>query len=150
MEILEKLAKRTIEYFKNELRLEINKNFTIREVNKIKLLNISSVISLSKDMSGSLVMSVSKELAEKMLQGFMSFEIKEEERQQLSQENVAETLNILLGNILQDLSLVKQGGTVNISTPYTINTSLLSKKENAPMYLCTLKIKSEILILSYF
>lgn len=150
-EILEKLAIRTIDYFKDELCMDINSSFKIIEVDKINYFDISTIISLSNDMSGSITMSVSNELAFKMVENFIYGDLKKEEIKELSSENVAETLNIILGNILKDLSVIKNGGIVNISTPYTMHNSVvITKKENGHMYLCKLELNNEVLLLSYF
>lgn len=150
-EILEKLAIRAIDYFKDELSLDMKNNFTIKEVDEINYLDITSLISLSSDMTGSIGMSLSNNLACEMLNNFISVDMEENEIKELSVENVAETLNIILGNILKDLSVLKNGGTVNISTPYTLHNSVaITKKENGNMYMCELTVKTEIVILSYF
>lgn len=150
-EILDKLAIRTVDYFKNELFIEVNDDYKIISVEKIDYLDITVLISLSCDMSGSIGMSVSNELAYEMIKNFISDALEEEELHELSSENVAETLNITLGNILKDLSVLKNGGTVDISTPYTLHNSVsITKKESGNMYLCELKLNNEIIILSYF
>ncbi len=150
-EILEKLAKRTSEYLSNELSLAVGLTYNIVEVDKINYLDITTLISLSNDMSGSIGMSVSNELACEMVKNFLSPDLEEEELKEFSRENVAETLNITLGNILKELTVIKEGGTVEISTPYTMHNSVvITKKDNGCMYLCKLKVNGEIIILSYF
>ncbi len=150
-EILIKLANRTISYFKEELQLNIDDKFEILEVDKIEYLDISTLISLSNGMTGTIGMSVSNELAYSMVEGFIFGEIDKDELEELSSENVAETLNITLGNILKELDVVKKGASIDISTPYIMHNSVsITKKKNGHMLLCKLKSNDKIIILSYF
>lgn len=150
-EILVKLANRTIEYFKNDLELPIVSSYEILEVDKIDYFDITTLISLSHDMSGTVGFSVSNELAYSMVENFIFGDISQEEIPELASENVAETLNITLGNILKELTIIKEGGSVNISTPYTMHNSVsITKKRNGIMYLCKLKSNNEVILLSYF
>jgi len=149
-EILEKLAIRTISYFQEDLSLNIEDKYSIEETSKIDYLDISTLISLSTNMSGTVGMSVSNELSIIMIENFIFGEMSKEELSELSSENIAETLNVTLGNILHELSVVKNGGEVNISTPYTIHNSVtITKKKDGKMYVCKLKLNNEIVILSY-
>ncbi len=150
-EILTKLAIRTVSYFKEELLLDIDDKFEISEVNKINYLDISTLISLSNGMTGTIGMSVSNELAYSMVEGFIFGDIDKDELEELSSENVAETLNITLGNILKELDIVKKGMSIDISTPYTMHNSVsITKKKNGTMVLCTMKVNDKIVMLSYF
>ena len=150
IEILTKLADRTISYFQEDLLLSINTSYKIEEVSEIKYFDISSLISLSSDMIGTVSMSVSNKLAFSMVENFIFGEMSKDELSELSSENVAETLNVTLGNILTELDVVKNGGKVNISTPYTMcNSVTISKKKNGKMYVCELTLNDEIIILSY-
>ncbi len=150
-EILLKLATRTISYFREELQLNIDDKFEIIEVDNIEYLDISTLISLSNGMPGTIGMSVSNELAYSMVEGFIFGEMDEEELEELASENVAETLNITLGNILKELDVIKKGGSIDISTPYTMHNSVnITKKKNGTMILCMLKSKNQEIILSYF
>jgi CheY-specific phosphatase CheX len=150
-EILTKLAKRTISYFKEDLQLSIDDKFEITEVNNISYLDISTLISLSHGMSGTIGMSVSNELAYKMVEGFIFGEMDKDELEELSSENVAETLNITLGNILKELDVVKNGANIEISTPYTMHNAVnITKKKNGSMTLCTMRSNNHTIILSYF
>ena len=56
-----------------------------------------------------------------------------------------------LGNILKELTVIKEGGSVNISTPYTMHNAVnITKKKSGIMYLCKLHSNDEIIYLSYF
>lgn len=150
-EILEKLAQRTITYFKNELFLEMSDTYKISDVDKIDYFDITALISLSDDMIGTVGMSTTNKLSIKMVENFLASDIKEDELLEMSSENIAETLNITLGNILKELIVVQKGGNVEISTPYIMHNSVsITKKDNGVMYLCELKLDDEIIILSYF
>jgi len=150
-EILEKLAKRTIIYLNEDLGLDISNKFQINEVEQIDYLDISTLISLSNDMAGTIGMSVSNNLAYKMVKNFIFGELSTDELEALSSENVAETLNVTLGNILHELDVIKNGGTIDISTPYTMHNSVcITKKKNGVMFLCHLKLDDELILLSYF
>ena len=150
-EILIKLAKRTQSYFNEELGLKVDDSFTIINVDKINYFEITTLISLSNNMSGTVGMSVSSTIAKKMVRNFIYGNISEEDILELASENVAETLNITLGNILKELDVFKKGGSIDISTPYTIhNAGNIMKKKSEIMYLCTLYLDREPIYLSYF
>ena len=151
IEILTKLAKRTISFLKDDLAIEIDNNFTIDKANKINYFDITTLITLSGDSSGTIGMSVTKQFSMLMAEGFLFGESTLEEIEELSSESVSETLNVTLGNIIKDLNIVKAGGSVDISTPYTMHNSVsITKKKTGKMYLCRLKSNDEIIILSYF
>lgn len=150
-EILVKLSNRTIKYFQDDIALPIDKSYEILEVKKIDYLDITSLISLNQDMTGTVGMSVSNELAYKMVENFIFGEIAQEDIPELASGNIAETLNITLGNILKELTVIKEGGSVNISTPYTMHNSVsITKKKDGIMYLSKLKSNDEVILLSYF
>lgn len=151
-EILEKLAIRTIEYIKKDLGIqELEDEYSIKEVDQLDFLDISTLIALSGSVKGTVGMSVSNELAYLMVKNFIFGEVPEDTLKELASENVAETLNITLGNILTDLTSVKKGEDIDISTPYTLHNSVsISKKKNGHMYLCLMRYKNEEIILSYF
>jgi len=150
-EILVKLANRTIKYFQNDINLPIDNSYKISEVKIIDYFDITSLITLSLDISGTVGMSVSNELAYKMVENFIFGDILQEDIPELASGNIAETLNITLGNILKELTVIKEGGNVNISTPYTMHNSVsITKKKDGIMYLCKLKSNNEVILLSYF
>ena len=150
--ILEKLVNRTIEYIQNDLGMgDIDQNFEIAEVDQLVLMDISTMIALSGCVKGTVCLSVSNEMAFKMVESFIYGEMEKSELEELASENVAETLNIVLGNILAEIDAVKEGASVDISTPYTLHNSVtITKKKNGKMFLCTLHYKGEEIILGYF
>jgi len=150
-EILVKLANRTIKYFRNNLELPVESSYEIVSVDKLDYLDITTLITLSDDMSGTVGFSVSNDLALYMVENIIYGNVSSEEMNELASENVAETLNIILGNILKELTVIKKGGSINISTPYTMHNSVsLIKKRDGLMYLCKLKSNNEVMLLSYF
>jgi len=152
LEVLEKLAVRTIEYINNDLGMNgVSKEFKIEEVNQLDFLDISTMIALSGYLKGTIGFSVSDKLAYEMIQNSIFGEIDEDELEELVSENVAETLNIVLGNILNQLEGVKNGQPIDISTPYTLHNSVsITKKKNGKMFLCLLSYKEEKILISYF
>lgn len=152
-EILTKLAIRTIEYYGQNLGMtDIKDEYLIEEVDHINYHDISTLISFSKDLSGTVGMSVSKELASEMVKNFIFGNMDENTINELASENVAETLNVTLGNILQDIDMVRSGAKVEISTPYTMHNAVeITKKKNGHMSLCKIKYgENEEIYLSYF
>ena len=150
-EILNKLAARTISYIKEDLGLEIEDNFTINGVDKLDYLDISTLISLKGAIRGTVGMSVSNKYAFTLVKNFIFGEMEQEELEALTIECVSEILNVTIGNILSELDVVKSGGKVNISTPYTMTNQIsISKKKNGSMYICHLKSNDETILLSYF
>ena len=150
--ILELLSKRIIHYIHNDLNMDnVNSNFLIEEVNHIYYSDISTFISLSGDLAGTIGFSVSHNLAKLLVQNSIYGEIDNETLNELANENVAETLNITLGNIIKDLEVIKSGGKVDISTPYTLHNSVnITQKNNGIMYISQIKYLNEIIIVSYF
>ena len=151
-EILEKLSKRVITYIQYDLGMvNISEEFTIQSVDMIQCNNIFALISLSGSVGGTVGMSVSNTLAKKMIENSIYGDIDTQTLESLASENVAETLNIVLGNIIQDLTVVKNGGNIEISTPYTIHNEVsITKKKNGKMYVSNIKYENENIILSYF
>ncbi len=151
-QILELLINRTVQYIKEDLLVDISHTpISIKEVNQIEYNDISTFISLSGDLSGTIGLSVSNHLAKIFIQNSVFGDIDEMASEELASENVAEMLNITLGNIIKDLDIVKQGGKVDISTPYTLHNSVtISKKKNGKMYLNQTKCLDEMIITSYF
>jgi len=130
LELLTKLSERTISYFKEELNIIIENNYLIEEVNIIDYFDITTLIALNKDMTGTIGMSVSNKLAYNMVENFIYGEMSKEELEELSSENVAETLNVTLGNILHELTIIQNGGDIEISPPHTRqdNSFTITKK----------------------
>lgn len=151
-EILKKLARRTLSYFTNDLNIPINQNnFNVIKVKQLDCLDISTMIALNGAITGTVVMSVSNYLANKMIEKSIFGEIEETLLEELASENVAETLNIVLGNIITELNIVRNGEVVDISTPYTLHNRVsITKKKDGKMFKCILKHKTEKIVLSYF
>jgi len=151
-EILTKLSTRTISYFSDDLDLkDIETTFKLESVKKIEYNDITTLIGLNGAIGGTVGMSVSNELALIMVENFIFGETTQEELEEMSAENIAETLNITLGNILTDLSIVQDGESVDISTPYTMhNKTIITKKLNGTMFLSTIMYNNEQILLSYF
>ncbi|MEA2050554.1 MAG: chemotaxis protein CheX [Campylobacterota bacterium] len=151
-EILTKLSIRTIDYFKNDLDMsEINNSFVVKSVDSINYLEITSMISLSKDIKGTIAMSVSSALAKEMVSKFIYGDVSNEIIEQLTNETVSEVLNVTLGNILQDIDIIKNGGKVEISTPLIkIFKTTLQNDSYSLLFSSNLKYKNEIIKLSYF
>lgn len=149
---LELLSERIIGYIKHDLQLDkVNSSFTIQDVSHIQYNDISTFISLNGNLSGTIGLSISNNLAKILVKHFIYGEIDEDTLSELASENIAETLNITLGNIIKDLDQVKLGGTVDISTPYTLHNSVnITKKKNGTMYLSKIKYLDETIIVSYF
>ncbi|MEA3383092.1 MAG: chemotaxis protein CheX [Campylobacterota bacterium] len=151
-EILEKLAVRTIAYIKNNLKMDdISDIYEINNVEDILYLDITALIALSGDINGTIGFSVSSDISKEMVQNFIYGGVAEDQIDEFSSEVVSEVLNVTLGNILEDLFVITNGGKVEISTPHIMNNKVsISKKENSEMYLCKLKYNNEDIILSYF
>ena len=152
IEILEKLSKRVIDYMQNDLgMLNITEEFSIESVDMIQCNNITTLIALNGKIIGTVGMSISTELAKKLIENSIYGEIDTQTIESLASENVAETLNIVLGNIIKDLTIVKNGGKVDISTPFTIHNEVsITRKKNGKMYVSNIKYENENIILSYF
>ena len=150
-EILVKLSDRTIKYYIEDLSMnDIDTQYTLEPVSSITYEDITTFIALNGAATGTVGMSVSNSLALKMVESFIFGESTKEELEEMSSENVSETLNITIGNILTDLSVVQDGGRVDISTPYTMHNSVtITKKKDGIMFLSTIMYNDEKILLSY-
>ena len=151
-EILEKLVKRTTEYLQNDMGIDINDSCTtIKSVDQIEYFDITAHIALSSDIRATVGMSTSNKFACTLVKKFLSIEIAPSEMAELAAENIAETLNITMGNILKDLTVMKEGGNINISIPHTLyNAVVVKRKKNGMMYISKLRSNDEEILLSYF
>ena len=149
-ELLEKLSLRTLEYLLTDLSLdEINDRFEIEDFKTIELLDISSQISLSGYLSGTVVISTSESFATKLAQKSIFGELDQDTLNELAGENLAEILNIVLGNILQHLDGIKEGKILEMSAPKVFKESCTLTK-NKELKVSILDCKDEKLILGYF
>jgi len=148
-ELLEKLSLRTISYYNEELSIELDKNIEVKEVKNLELLDISVIIPLTNDMDGTVYMSISKEHAISLISEYIDETMSEDEINELSEGNLQELLNITLGNILKDLNIMKNGGSVGIKTPSMLDDEIL-KDDNSRMLISKINYKNEDIILGYF
>ena len=150
-DLLKRLSARTIKYFNNDLAISCNSDFKIEQVDVINCLDITSFITLNGSVSGIVGMSVSKHFAKDMAKCFLFGDPTEEEVEEVSLECVSETLNVTLGNILHELDAIKDGGSVDISTPYTMHNSvIITKRKDGIMYLVDLMVQDSKVLLTYF
>jgi len=151
LDLLDKLSLRTISYFKEVLNIDIESKFSIQKVESLEINNISVTIDLTNDMNGTVYMGVSNSFALEIAKDYIDEEMSNEEIIELSCGNIAETLNITLGNILKDLAIMKSGGVVGISAPVIQNNkNLINKDNNSKILLSKLKYKKKEILLGYF
>lgn len=145
-EFLEKLTLRTIEYLSTELSFApIQKEFTVKEVEELEFLDITSMIDLSGFFNGTIGLSITKEFALKILEKAIYGEIPKEQVEDLVSESVAETLNIVLGNILMEYE-----NTIEITAPKTSKEAIVvTQDEYKHLYCCEVLCENEKIILSY-
>ena len=128
-ELLTKLASRVISYLRDEVGLKnVNNNFSIQSADYIQHLFVSSIIFLHKDMSGTIGMSMNKDLIAPIVESMMFCKITEAEINEYAADTVAETLNITLANVIQELDIVKNGGDVTISAPLILDQEAVIQK----------------------
>ena len=152
-EILEKLSNRTIDYFEQDLGLGdgLDREYKIVSVENIDYHDRTVFISLTGDIKGTVGMSVTNQLSFDIAKAFVFGEMDDEELLELSSESVSEVLNVTLGNILNDINIIKNGGKVEISTPLPMAGSMnIKRKKNGQMFIVNLKHKDSVIILSYF
>ena len=101
--------------------MDIDTNYDITTSTFIECQELNSYIILSKDMNSTIFIGASKKLALKLIEQFISADYDKETLSLLKIENLSELLNIVVGNILQDLDIIKNGGKVDISTPVILN-----------------------------
>jgi two-component system chemotaxis sensor kinase CheA len=120
IDILSKLSQRTIGYFTENLNLPLQRDVLFKEYETLEPKDINVIIELDGGIVGEIIMGVSSALAITMVNNFVKLELPQDEIEFLAAENVAETLNITLGNILKDFYLVSDSETISISTPKII------------------------------
>jgi CheY-specific phosphatase CheX len=80
---------------------------------------------------------------------FINVDIFNDEINEFAQASLAETLNITLGNIIQDLP--KEYGEVTISPPFFLEPiQTVFQKDFSEIYMLQITIENEIMLLSYF
>ena len=151
-EILTKLALRVISYLRDEVGLKtVDDNFSIQSANFVQYLFVSSAIFLNKDMSGTIGMSLDKDLIAPIVKSMMFCDITEEEIEEYAPDTVAEALNITLANVIQDLDVVKNGGDVTISTPLILDKkAVVQKTKTGELLFLELSAGNSKIILSYY
>lgn len=147
-EILNKLVKRTVTYLKNDLGFSIlNYNFKIESTSKLRYNEITSFIHLSTSIKSNIAFSVSysfaKELIKKAVYGLSDDDLTEE----LILENVSETLNITLGNIIKELNDLQSDKDIEISTP-SIKNKIFSI-ENKNIDFVKIPYKNDFILMSF-
>ena len=149
-ELLEKLVLRTLEYLIKDISLDaVNDKFEIEDFKTIELLEVSSQISLSGYLSGTVVISTSEAFAVELAKKSIFGDLELNGLKELAGENLAEILNIVLGNILQHLDGVKEGKVIEISAP-KVYKGCYRLIKNEELKVCILSCKNEKLILGYF
>jgi len=150
--ILKKLTIRTINYLKQDLGMnDINNSFNIEKVDSIKYKELTSFISLSMDIKGTFFISVNNAISKEMVENFIYGEVSEDVIDELASENLSETLNVVVGNILSEIEIIKNGGNVDMSTPTLVeDNSILIDKNYDILYVCKIIYKNEEIILGYF
>ena len=150
-EILEQLSIRTISFFDENLSLKIDDKFKLEKFESIGFLDITTLISLSNAISGTVAMSVSKNLSKKMAKGFLYGETTQDEIDSLCIASVTEILNITIGNIIENLTITKNCGVIDISTPnFFTKNKIITKEKYSTIIVSRLKINNEEILLSYF
>ena len=149
---LKLLSNRTAEYLINDMGLEIeNRNVEPESIESFSLESYTALINLKQDMSGTIGLSVSTALAKFMVSQFVFGEVTDDEVEEMAGDSVAEILNVVLGNVLKDFAAVRDGGKVDISTPYIMNkTSKISKTADGIMVISQFRTNHGKVILTYF
>ena len=151
-EVLEILSARMCEYLADDLSLEFEDSL-IRptKIDSFKLESYTALINLKSDMNGTIGLSVSTSLAKFMVSQFIFGEVTDEEIEEMAGESVAEILNVVLGNVIKDFPITKEGGKVGISTPYIMHkTSHISKSDGGLMVVSKFNTNHGELILTFF
>jgi CheY-specific phosphatase CheX len=150
-EILEKLTQRTIQYLKTNLKMnEIDSSYSIEEVSSFQFKNLTTLIDISGKINSTVGMSVSRDVAYQVVKGSIYGEVEKSVLLELAEENLAETLNITLGNIIQDVSVVKEGGDFEISTPYKPVSQYLKITDKNDTFISEIKYKNQTILLSIY
>jgi len=151
-ETLSIISKRTCEYLQDDMSLDIeNNSITLDVLDSCFLETYTALINLKYDMDGTIGLSASTSLAYFLVEHFMCVKVNDNELEELAGESVAEILNIILGNVIQDFAVVKNGGQVDISTPFIIdNTAKIAKTKKGLMIIGEINTNHGKLILTYF
>jgi CheY-specific phosphatase CheX len=149
LDILSRLSQRTISYFTENLNLPLQKDFLFKEYETLQPQDINVIIDLEGGVFGKIIMGVSSELAITMVNNFVKLELPQDEIEFLAAENVAETLNITLGNILKDFYLVSESETISISTPKIVYKKDFTNIGNSLYMESSIAYEDEIIKLWY-
>lgn len=146
------LSKRTCDYLIDDMSLEIeDTKIEPEDTVSFTLESYTALINLKYDLNGTIGLSVSTDLARFMVGQFMFGEVSDEEVEEMAGDTVAEVLNVVLGNVLKDFPIVKNGGQVDISTPYIMSrTTKISKTKSGLMVVSQFKTNHGNLVLTFF
>ncbi|MDD2698924.1 MAG: chemotaxis protein CheX [Arcobacteraceae bacterium] len=147
--ILDSLSKRIVEYIGNDLQLNIQNVTHVDIVKEIQFSDQTACISVFHPNNATIAISTSFRLSELILRNFINVDIFNDEINEFAQASLAETLNITLGNIIQDLP--KEYGEVTISPPFFLEPiQTVFQKDFSEIYMLQITIENEIMLLSYF
>jgi CheY-specific phosphatase CheX len=150
IELLEKLSLRVIEYLGDEVGLQVSDKFSIKNVEGVQSLYVSAIISISKDMCGTIGISVPKSMIAPITESLIFAKIEDSEIEEYAEDTISEVLNIILANVVQNLTVIKNGGEVKITTPSIVrNREELQKNKDCQMYISELNVNNEKVLLSY-
>jgi CheY-specific phosphatase CheX len=151
-EVLEKLTIRVIKYLIIDLNMyNIDEDFLISDVDTLEYNTVTTFIALSGDTNGTVGLSISDELATTIVEKFIFGEVSKDVIEEFTLQTVQEVLNVTMGNIIKDLDIVKNGGKVEISPPFTLDKSEYpTKNKYSKIYTTELKYNNQKIILSYF
>ncbi len=149
IDMLEKLSGRTISYFQEIYNISLSNSSHITYTDTLQS-EVSVIIPLTNDMDGYVYMGVSKNFALQLISLYIE-ELNKEEIEELLYENIAEILNITLGNILKNLNIAQNGGTVGILVPEILQYNMaITKQNNSKIFQTKLYYKKDTILLGYF
>jgi len=149
IDMLEKLSGRTISYFQEIYNISLSNSSHITYTDTLQS-EVSVIIPLTNDMDGYVYMGVSKNFALQLISLYIE-ELNKEEIEELLYENIAEILNITLGNILKNLNIAQNGGAVGILVPEILQYNMaITKQNNSKIFQTKLYYKKDTILLGYF
>ena len=117
---------RLLQYFNEDLGLELKEQSEIIEHDKIiDLYTHSVLINVSGDLNGGFILSSDDNLAYELITLFSEVQLSKKEQAELLGEALAESLNIIIGNSYHLIPTIKED--IKISPPFGLEQTALIK-----------------------
>ncbi|MCX8083591.1 MAG: chemotaxis protein CheX [Calditerrivibrio sp.] len=130
--IIDIITEKCIDFIEKDLSLNpISKKIYLKDVPKINLNYLTSIMSIKGHITAIVVFSYEKAILDKIFYQFTKeLDVKDDEKDELYAESACEVMNIVLGNSTKSLEI--NDSLLSFSPPLIVNEakSILNKKDS--------------------